>query len=294
MYCPDCKITVESGSYCPLCGKKMSADRHNIGTLVDPSCYDDDRPVPRKGVRFNFSKPLCLLFALILIGFALLPWFTISFSAASLIGISGKELTIISFRTYLLDTYGTIVKLLSPIAVIDDSIRAAVESANTAMLLIQLYFAVAFLNIALFGIIGLLSKGRARYFFARVGAALYSIGSILLIAGICIGREVLKNMLERNTGNLAVPISVDIKPCVWLFIALAACLLFRFGGIRLLRYLNGISSMNRGDYRTAEREFEIINCVNKLPKNFSKSKFKRGARHNRYGDSGKDYGDGVL
>ena len=138
MYCPDCKITVDSGSYCPLCGRKMSADRYNIGTLVDESCYEDSRTSAKQGVRFNFSKPLCLVFALILIAFAFMPWFRIRFSAASLINISGKELSVISFRTYLIDTYRTIVKLISPIAEIDDSVRTMAENANEIMLLIQL------------------------------------------------------------------------------------------------------------------------------------------------------------
>ena len=37
MYCPDCKIEVESGEYCPLCGRKLVRDSHSTGTVVDDS-----------------------------------------------------------------------------------------------------------------------------------------------------------------------------------------------------------------------------------------------------------------
>lgn len=65
-------------------------------------------------------------------------------------------------------------------------------------------------------------------------------------------------------------ISASVKLTAHPYIALAAALVFRIFGIRLLRYLNGVSCLNRGITDIAKREFSLIHCVNKVPKTYSK------------------------
>ena len=56
MYCPDCKIEVESGEYCPLCGRKLVRDSHSTGTVVDDSFSGEAAQVSgKKRCKFNFS-----------------------------------------------------------------------------------------------------------------------------------------------------------------------------------------------------------------------------------------------
>lgn len=63
MYCPDCKIEVESGEYCPLCGRKLVRDSHSTGTVVDDSFSGEAAQVSGKNAANSISAnrfALCL------------------------------------------------------------------------------------------------------------------------------------------------------------------------------------------------------------------------------------------
>lgn len=57
MYCPDCKIEVESGEYCPLCGRKLVRDSHSTGTVVDDSFSGEAAQVSgKKTLQIQFQQ----------------------------------------------------------------------------------------------------------------------------------------------------------------------------------------------------------------------------------------------
>lgn len=293
MYCGYCKVRIDTGNYCPICGRRLSPSEFNAGAIVDDSVIEDRRSLQPKGPRFNFSKPLCLVFALLLIALMILPWFSVSVSVSGVRLLNEKKLGIFELRTFVKSCYEAVNRLIGSEYELTAQGEKIVWAVNGILIMITLCFAVSAVNILLFGLVGLFTKGRLRYFFARIGSTMLFIGSLVMIAAVFVGRYALQKFIADPPADMAVNVGGSISPVVWLFLAAAAAILFRTLGIRLLRYLNGISSMNRGDYRTAEREFGIINAADKLPRTFSKAKHKRGARHNTYG-SREDYGDGVV
>ena len=98
MYCPDCKIEVESGEYCPLCGRKLVRDSHSTGTVVDDSFSGEAAQVSgKKRCKFNFSKPLCAVFALLLILSLAMPWFHLNVKYVSA-NVVDDRLTILQLK----------------------------------------------------------------------------------------------------------------------------------------------------------------------------------------------------
>ena len=293
MYCSYCKVRIDTGNYCPICGRRLSPNEFNAGAIVDERVIEDRRSVRSRGPRFNFSKPLCLFFALLLVALMILPWFSVSVSVSGVRLLNEKKLGIFELRAFVKSCYEATNKLIGSEFVLTEQGERIVWLVNGALIAVTLYFGLAAVNIILFGIIGLFTKGRLRYFFARVGSTALFIGTLVMIASVFTGGHFLARFLADPPADLAVQLGGAVDPVVWLFVCALAAILFRTLGIRLLRYLNGVSSMNRGDYRTAEREFTIINAADKLPRTFSKAKHRRGARHNTYG-SREDYGDHVV
>lgn len=293
MYCGYCRIRIDTGNYCPICGRRLSPSEFNAGSIVDEGVIEDRRGIAGKGPRFNFSKPLCLLFAALLIAAMLLPWFSITASVAGIRLLNGKQVSIFGLRPFVQGCYSTVQKFIGSGWVLTEEGESIVFLVDGILLMLTLYFGVAAFCIAAFGVIGLFSKGRVRYFFARVGSAMLFIGTLVMIAAVFVGRYFLARFLADPPKDLIVKFGGSVEPMIWLFAAALGAILFRTLGIKLLRYLNGVSAMNRGDYRTAEREFTIINCTHKLPKTFSKAKHKRAARHNTYGER-EDYGDHIV
>ena len=287
MYCSKCKIKVDNvGVHCPVCGSRMSENEFDAGSIVDDNCIEDRRGRAKRGVRFNFSKPLCLFFAALLIATLFIPWFSVTLTVDQITLFDGKKLSMMGLQPFVRDCFATYKRFAGAnMAVSEDTLWLI----NGMLLLVKLYFVICAINLLLFGLIGLFSKGKLRYFFARVGSTALFIGIIAVMIAALVGSAQL-----RKLGGAEAGFTLDLRLCFWLFVSALAALLFRILGMRLLRYTNGISCLNRGDYATAEKEFIIINCVKKLPKTFSKAKHRRAARHNTYGESNQDYGDGVL
>ena len=291
MYCPNCRIKVEQESpFCPVCGRRMSPSEFNAGAIIDDAVFTDQRQFgSKREIRFNFSKPLCLVFALLLIGSMLLPWFGTAYHDQTVDYRDPNE-----YRFYEI---GEAVKgYLCNRDGMDEGTECGDllwQIPDEALDAIKPYFAVCAGLLLVFGVVGVITKGRLRYVFAFSGGALHSIGLIAVIAALLIRKVETANAVSRlaEGANAAY---YDVMPTAWLYVSAALSLLFLFAGVRLLRYLNGISCLNRGDYRTAEREFMIIHCVKKLPRTFSRAKLRRGVRYSsKYGDE-RSYDDSVL
>lgn len=272
MYCSNCKITVDApAKFCPLCGQRMSEDERHMGSIDDDALYRGADNAVRKGPRFNFSKPLSLILAALMLMTMLAPWISISATVSELHILNDKQVTIFGLRPFVKDAYETVMRYLGPAVTLDEKTKETIWMADGILLLVTLYFVICAFCFIMFGVIGLFSKGKARYFFARLGSTMYFIGTIALIAAVYIGDQLIKQAIA-DLPWYVVKFTIGLKPVFWLFIAAACALLFRTLGIRLLRYINGISCMNRGDYRTAEKEFTIINCMNKYRRTFTKRK----------------------
>ena len=302
MYCHNCKISVESESgFCPVCGRRLSKSEFYAGSIGDDSIYEESISLARgnsqkrKEVRFNFSKPLCLLFAALLIASMLMPFALASVSVGGTALLSEKPLTIIELHDTSADCAGrTLESLKNGFSEAERAQRLAlVKSISIA---VTAYFGVCAAFLTLFGLTGLVSKGKLRYFFGRIGGTMYFIGLLALIAAIISSRFLLPQRVAAVSERSGEVLAASVKPTAWLFVSAAAALLFRLLGIRLIRYLNGISCLNKGDYKTAEREFTIIRCFDKVPHTFGRAKLRRGVKYGSREDDSRSggYDDGVL
>lgn len=293
MYCPDCKIEVESGEYCPLCGRRLEADSHRNGTVVDDSCAGAaDKFAGKKRCKFNFSKPLSLVFALLLIMSLAMPWFHVNVKYVN-VNVVDDRLTILQLKPQFSYYCGMVSRLAGTFGADMGSYEDMITGAEGALLAVASYFVLCGIHFLLFGIIGLFSRGKLRYYFARVGSTMYIIGLAVLIAAALIGNSVLGNAVADFAAQNELQLSASLKLTAYPYIALAAALIFRIFGIRLLRWLNGISCLERGITDVAKREFALINCVNKVPKTYSKSKLRGKTNYSSYGET-ESFDDGIV
>ena len=56
MYCPDCKIEVESGEYCPLCGRKLVLCESLTSFLPQSGQYSPDSTSILQSGQYIFSS----------------------------------------------------------------------------------------------------------------------------------------------------------------------------------------------------------------------------------------------
>lgn len=269
-YCSNCKVSFESGDYCPLCGGRESVfgadDKVQPAQIVDDLCCEngqEDNPKFKETTtcKFNFSKPLCLVFALLFTAIMLFPCINISISAS--LGDFIGTTYVISNSYNVFEIQPEFAELVSsfessaPLFGIDaTAIYDTTWAVNGVLLCAIGYFIIVAFSFLLFGIIGLFSRGRVRYFFAKMGACLGIIGNVLIIVAAIVANFVVKGMAsDLAATGAAVDVSISLTAYPIVFIALL--ILFLALGIRLLRYLNGISCMNRGMYDIATREFML-------------------------------------
>ena len=115
----------------------------------------------------------------------------------------------------------------------------------------------------------------------------------MLIIAVLIGNAKLGAAVAAFGAQNELQISAAVKLTAHPYIALAAALVFRIFGIRLLRYLNGVSCLNRGITDIAKREFSLIHCVKKVPKTYSKPKHRGRTNYTSYGDT-ESFNDGIV
>lgn len=293
MYCPDCKIEVESGEYCPLCGRKLVRDSHNTGTVVDDSFSGEAAQVSgKKRCKFNFSKPLCAVFALLLILSLAMPWFHLNVKYVSA-NVVDDRLTILQLKPQFSYYCGMVSRLAGTFGTDMNQYADLITAAEGILLAAESYFMLCGIHFLLFGIIGLFSRGKLRYYFARVGSTMYIIGLLVLIIAVLIGNAKLGAAVAAFGAQNELQISASVKLTAHPYIALAAALVFRIFGIRLLRYLNGVSCLNRGITDIAKREFSLIHCVKRVPKTYSKPKHRGRTNYTSYGDT-ESFNDGIV
>ncbi len=294
MYCYHCKISFEEElTECPVCGRRLSESEFYAGAISDEIVYSDQRQFSNagNGKKFNFSKPLCFVFALLLIGSMLLPFIIAKVSINGEAAIDNKTVGILSIRSDADAAAEKIVSAEGAVFTGEESAKLKSDAGKVSVGAIA-GFAFCAANLLLFGAVGLFSKGKLRYFFGRIGADAYIVLLLLLIAFAFFGKSVFGGIAEKLKAH-GVDLGFTAAPTAWLFAALAAAILVRTLGFRAIRYMNGTACMNSGDYRTAEREFTRIRCYDKVPHTFGKSRHRRGV-HYGSGDSSKDYGDGVV
>ena len=243
MYCPNCKNDVEAGEYCPVCSHRLP----NNGGI--------NNAVPKP--KFNYSKPLCLVFAAVLLFTMLMPWahFVIPFAGA-------LDMSVFSVQPRFSEIVDK-VSLYAPLAGVNaQQLESTVWTINGILLLITAFFMLTALNFILFGVVGVFGKGRARYFFARTGCAMYIIGSCLFIAAMIVGSGYIKNRLGGTLSGFGINVTLGLT--AWPFISLVLTVLFRTLGMRALRYFNGIRCLNQGYRDIAARELKKINKLEYL------------------------------
>ncbi len=277
-YCSNCKISFDSGDFCPLCGHRESVFTASPETqpaaIVDASCCENIHEETKKykettKCKFNFSKLLCLALSIVFIVLVFFPCIKIVINGSiNFLGETKLEQSASYSVFELQPKFNELVTTLSsvaPIIGIDVSeFEATIWAVNGILLCTIGYFLLVAFNFALFGIIGLFSRGKARYFFAKLGAWLGIIGNVFIIAATVI----VNSILQGVTGDLAasgVMIEAHTYITAYPVVLLALLILFLTLGIRLLRYLNGVSCMNCGVYDIATREF-------KLARNFKQSR----------------------
>ena len=191
MYCPDCKIEVESGEYCPLCGRKLVRDSHSTGTVVDDSFSGEAAQVSgKKRCKFNFSKPLCAVFALLLILSLAMPWFHLNVKYVSA-NVVDDRLTILQLKPQFSYYCGMVSRLAGTFGTDMNQYADLITAAEGILLAVESYFMLCGIHFLLFGIIGLFSRGKLRYYFARVGSTMYIVGLLVLIIAVLIGNAKL-------------------------------------------------------------------------------------------------------
>lgn len=165
MYCPDCKIEVESGEYCPLCGRKLVRDSHSTGTVVDDSFSGEAAQVSgKKRCKFNFSKPLCAVFALLLILSLAMPWFHLNVKYVSA-NVVDDRLTILQLKPQFSYYCGMVSRLAGTFGTDMNQYADLITAAEGILLAAESYFMLCGIHFLLFGIIGLFSRGKLRYYF---------------------------------------------------------------------------------------------------------------------------------
>lgn len=278
LYCENCKQTLEKPSkFCPECGARLSIPPK--APIMAESVPAASRPAQTNtrgeasGIRFNFSKPLCLLMALVMLATFFFPWLKANAAVNEMKVLVDRGVNIFELPMFVKACVDTAMKIAGPGAELTTEGQHLVRILNGLLLMLTGLFLLIAVHFLLFGLIGLFSAGKARYYFARVGGTLYFIALLLFIGIVFVGNAALGSLSRETTMEGVVKLEMSIAPTVYVYIALVLAFLFRLIGIRLLRRLNAESCLNRGKYGIAERELRIIrrkDLIEKLPREYSR------------------------
>lgn len=209
--------------------------------------------------KFNFSKPLCIIFALLLLFPMFMPW--VKFSAQyEMQGIRVIDVDIEAAIFSIQQRFSDAVEMSTGYAGIAGINMAEFEDmiwmVNGILLLITAFFMLIALNILLFGLIGLFSGGKARYFFGRVGGTLLIIATFAVLVIGVFGGMYLKDMMRMVDSSYGIDVSFGIT--FWPVVLFVLAVVFRIWGIKLLRQLNYNSCTARGNDDIAQREYAML------------------------------------
>lgn len=123
---------------------------------------------------------------------------------------------------------------------------------------------------------------------------MYIVGLLVLIIAVLIGNAKLGAAVAAFGAQNELQISASVKLTAHPYIALAAALVFRIFGIRLLRYSNGVSCLNRGITDIAKRRVFIDSLREKSARKRTQSPNHRGrTNYTSYGDT-ESFNDGIV
>lgn len=209
--------------------------------------------------RLNFSKPLAILMATLLLLPMLMPWFKL-YAKYEVGGINVFNFNIEASIFSIQQRFGEILELLQGYAGIAGvnvaDYQDLIWTTNGILLLVTAFFMLIALNILLFGVIGMLSGRKARYFFGRIGGTLLIIATFSVIIIGVFGGLYLKDMMSMVDSSYGIDISFGIT--IWPAILFVLALVFRIWGIKLLRRLNYNSAIAHGKNDIAESERKML------------------------------------
>lgn len=272
-YCEKCGTQIViSAKYCPECGERMSAAAEGGACVQAANEAEMSAPRDSGGIRFNFSKPLSLVFALIMLATFFFPWMRAN---AVLNGIAIQKnggVNIFALPSFIKKCINSFTMIAGPGAELTDAGERLVSMLNILLMLITTVFLLIAVHFVLFGIVGLFSSGKLRYYFARVGGTLYLIALLLFIGLVFLGNAALGALSRQSTADGSMELALSVAPTAYVYAAAVLALVFRVFGIRALRRLNAESCLNRGKYEIAAREIELIGreeLLSRIPKTHS-------------------------
>ncbi|MBR5949188.1 MAG: zinc ribbon domain-containing protein [Clostridia bacterium] len=210
------------------------------------------------GKRFNLSKPLCLLMALIMLSTFFFPWMNANAVLNQTRLFTNRGVNIFELPSFIKGCINTALKLAGPGSELTQEGEHLVWILNGLLLFLAGLFLLIAVHFVLFGIIGLFSAGKLRYYFARVGGTMFFFALILFIGIVFIGNAALGSLSRQTTAEGVVMLELSIAPTVYAYAAAVLALIFRFFGVRALRRLNAESCLNRGRYDIAKREIKLL------------------------------------
>ena len=258
MYCEKCKITIEcDAKFCCECGTRL---------VEDPVEYAEAETRVKGellrgalgGIRFNFSKPLCLLLALIMLATFFFPWMKANASMNDMKLLNNRGVSVCELPMFIKQCFATALNVAGPDAELTPEGEHLLWLLHGLLLTLGVIFLIIALHFVLFGISGIFTNGKLRYYFARTGGTLYFVFLCIFMLIVFVGNIALAALSKDTTSDGVIKLELSVAPTVYAYITAVLALLFRFLGIRVIRILNAQSCLNKGDHRTAEREIRML------------------------------------
>lgn len=273
-YCKKCnkRVTIPS-KFCTECGERLIETDEGASRLNYSREAQRSAPSP-SGIRFNFSKPLALVMAIIMLATFFFPWIRANAALNGAKLITNRGVNIFELPSFVKGCIDTALKLAGPGAELTQEGEHLAWLLNGLLLLLTGLFLIIAVHFVLFGIIGLFSAGKLRYYFARVGGTLYFIALLLFIGIVFLGNAALASLSDKTTAEGVLSLYISIAPTVYVYAAAVLALAFRTLGIPALRRLNAESCLNRGKYDIAKREIALLkrkDLMARIPKAYSQA-----------------------
>ena len=269
-YCEKCNARVViPAKYCPECGEILKETHESAARAYYSREAQSTVQSSSGGIRFNFSKPLAFILALVMLATFFFPWMSANATLNEMKLLTNRGVNIFELPSFISGCIDKALKLAGPGSELTQEGEHLVWILNGLLLLLTGLFFIIAVHFVLFGVIGLFSAGKLRYYFARVGGTLYFIALLLFIGLVFIGNAALASISEKSTSEGVIKLYLSVAPTVYVYAAAVLALIFRVLGVRALRRLNAESCLNRGKYDIARREIGLLKSkklMARLPK----------------------------
>ncbi len=273
-YCEKCNARVDiPAKYCQECGEVLTETNESAAHADYSRDVQSAARSTSGGIRFNFSKPLSFVLALVMLATFFFPWMSANAVLNGTKLLTNRGVNIFELPSFISGCIDKALKLAGPGSELTQEGEHLVWLLNGMLLLLTGLFFLIALHFVLFGVIGLFSAGKLRYYFARVGGTLYFIALLLFIGLVFIGNSALSSISEKSTAEGVITLNLSVSPTVYVYAAAVLALVFRVLGIRALRRLNAESCLNRCKYDVARREIGLLKSnalMARLPKAYSR------------------------